>query len=81
MAVNVIAAYFIISGDKLTKFGFKVGIVMILSLDYLAFRFRPKSLHFDTPEWPLRILDVMAALGTLSFRVKALLCFVCLLEI
>ena len=71
MAINVIAAYFIISGDRLTKFGFKVGIIMILSLDYLAFRFRPKSLHFESSGWPLRILDVMAALGNLSSRVKA----------
>ena len=39
-AINVIAAYTILSGDRLTKFGFKVGIIMMISLDYLAFRFR-----------------------------------------
>lgn len=77
-AINVIAAYTILSGDRLTKFGFKVGIIMMLSLDYLAFRFRyetkvrffisfrPKNLHFEGPEWPLRILDVSAAFGTIS---------------
>ena len=57
---------------------------MMLSLDYLAFRFRlvavysgflilifnivfrPKNLHFEGPEWPLRILDISAAFGTIS---------------
>lgn len=58
--INAFAGWLLNAGNATTKFGFRIGVGMMFSLSYYAFRFRPKNLHFELfPEFHKPILTVL----------------------